>query len=111
VFYAGGGGSGSGPFSVTQGPGGIGGGGTSSASGPIGTEGSPNTGGGGGGGAGSQSSGAFNSGLAGGSGIVILRYPSSKTITLGAGLTGTTETVGSDKVTTITQGTGDVSWA
>jgi hypothetical protein len=40
-----------------------------------------------------------------------LRYPSEVTITLGAGLTGTTATVGSNKVTTITQGTGNVSWA
>jgi hypothetical protein len=30
---------------------------------------------------------------------------------LGAGLTGTTSTTGSDKVTTITAGTGNVSWA
>jgi hypothetical protein len=50
-----------------------------------------------------------NSG-AGGSGIVILSYPSSYTITVGAGLTGSTTTVGSDKVTTITAGTGNVSW-
>jgi hypothetical protein len=47
----------------------------------------------------------------GGSGVVILRYPSAAgTITLGAGLTGSTSTVGSDKVTTITAGTGTVSW-
>jgi hypothetical protein len=47
----------------------------------------------------------------GGSGIVILRYSSSFTITLGAGLTGTTATVGSNKVTSITAGTGTVSWS
>jgi hypothetical protein len=40
-----------------------------------------------------------------------LRYPSSLTITIGAGLTGSTSTVGDNKVTTITQGTGNVSWA
>jgi hypothetical protein len=40
-----------------------------------------------------------------------LRYPSVLTITIGAGLTGTTTTVGTDKVTTITAGTGNVSWA
>jgi hypothetical protein len=40
-----------------------------------------------------------------------LRYPGTFTITLGAGLTGTTTPVGTDKVTTITQGTGNVSWA
>jgi hypothetical protein len=33
------------------------------------------------------------------------------TITIGAGLTGTTSTVGSKKITTITAGTGQVSWA
>jgi hypothetical protein len=40
-----------------------------------------------------------------------LRYPDSLTITIGAGLTGTTSTVGAEKVTTITAGTGNVSWA
>jgi hypothetical protein len=40
----------------------------------------------------------------------VLRYPSTYTITLGAGLTGSTATVSSNKVTTITQGTGNVSW-
>jgi hypothetical protein len=40
-----------------------------------------------------------------------LRYPNTYTITIGAGLTGSTTTVGSDKVTTITAGTGNVSWA
>jgi hypothetical protein len=47
----------------------------------------------------------------GGSGVVFLKYPSAYTITIGAGLTGTTATVGANKVTTITQGTGNVSWA
>jgi hypothetical protein len=42
---------------------------------------------------------------------VILRYPAAYTITIGAGLTGTTTTVGDNKVTSITAGTGDVSWA
>jgi hypothetical protein len=50
-------------------------------------------------------------GHAGGSGVVILQYPSDFTITIGAGLTGTTATVGANKVTTITAGTGNVSWA
>jgi hypothetical protein len=40
-----------------------------------------------------------------------LRYPNTLTITVGAGLTGSTTTTGSDKVTTITAGTGNVSWA
>jgi hypothetical protein len=43
---------------------------------------------------------------------VILRYPTaSGTITIGAGLTGSTATDGSFKVTTLTAGTGNVSWA
>jgi hypothetical protein len=40
-----------------------------------------------------------------------LSYPSAFTITIGAGLTGSTATVGSKKVTTITAGSGNVSWA
>jgi hypothetical protein len=40
-----------------------------------------------------------------------LKYPSTFTITIGAGLTGSTATVGSDRVTTITAGTGNVSWS
>jgi hypothetical protein len=43
--------------------------------------------------------------------VVILRYPSNFTITIGAGLTGSTSTVGANKVTEITAGTGNVSWA
>jgi hypothetical protein len=72
--------------------------------------GTANTGGGGGGGGGQSGVGNGN-GAAGGSGVVILRYPSEFTITIGAGLTGTTSTVGANKVTTITAGTGNVSWA
>jgi hypothetical protein len=64
-----------------------------------------NTGGGGGGGR------SGTPGSAGGSGIVILRYPTNLTITIGAGLTGSTSTVGDNKVTTSTAGTGNVSWA
>jgi len=45
-------------------------------------------------------------------GVVILTYPDSKTITIGAGLTGTTAAPsGGFKTTTITAGTGNVSWA
>jgi hypothetical protein len=47
----------------------------------------------------------------GGSGVVILRYPDTKTITIGAGLTGSTSAAsGGYKRTTITAGTGNVSW-
>jgi hypothetical protein len=42
---------------------------------------------------------------------VILSYPGSYTITIGAGLTGSTATSGNLKITTITDGTGNVSWA
>jgi hypothetical protein len=65
-----------------------------------------NTGGGGGGGRENPAT----AGAAGGSGVVILRYPSAFTITIGAGLTGSTATDGGSKVTTITAGTGNVSW-
>jgi hypothetical protein len=42
---------------------------------------------------------------------VILRYPSSATITIGAGLTGTESAPsGGYKRATITAGTGNVSW-
>jgi hypothetical protein len=64
-----------------------------------------------GGGAGGYLSGEGNGQTSGGSGIVVLRYPSTFTITIGAGLTGSTSTVGANKVTTITAGTGNVSWA
>jgi hypothetical protein len=47
----------------------------------------------------------------GGSGVVILRYPTLYTAQIGAGLTGTTVTDGSFRVTTITEGTGNVSFA
>lgn len=104
VARAGGGGGGGWP---SAGPGGVGGGGNGgSGGGPGGTSGAANTGGGGGGGpAWGGSPGA------GGSGVVILSYPSSFTINLGAGLTGTTATVGANRVTTITAGAGNVSWA
>jgi hypothetical protein len=103
TFYAGGGGGGG---SYSSGGSGGGGGGTPNVGGFVpGGPGVVNTGGGGGG--------AFtsNGGGAGGSGVIILRYPSFWNITVGAGLTGTTATVGASKVTTITAGTGNVSWA
>jgi hypothetical protein len=42
--------------------------------------------------------------------LVILRYPGNYNITIGAGLTGSTTLIGIKKVTTITAGTGNVSW-
>jgi len=105
VTRAGGGGA-SGNNSPTGGTGGGGNGSTTSVAPQSGTT---NLGGGGGGGWSYQNSGE---GGAGGSGIVILRYLTADgTITIGAGLTGTTATDGSHKVTTITAGTGNVSWA
>ena len=51
-------------------------------------------------------------GYKGGSGVVILKYPDAYTITIGAGLTGSTAPAsGGFKVTTITAGSGNVSWA
>ena len=43
------------------------------------------------------------------SGIVILKYESSYTLTIGAGLTSSTATSGSYKITTFTAGTGNIS--
>ena len=89
VTRAGGGGS------HQNGGGGTGGGGNSN-----GQAGTANTGGGGGG----------NNG-AGASGVVILRYPASATITVGSGLTSSTATDGADKVTTFTAGTDNISFS
>jgi len=105
-YYAGGGGGGAYTYSngSTPGSGGVGGGGngvgTSNGNGNPGT---PNTGGGGGGGCYQ-----FGNGGLGGSGIVILRYPNTKTITAGGTLIATTTTVSTDKVTTFTAGTGNI---
>ena len=101
VTRAGGGG---GVGSASAGAGGTGGGGaggfTTSA-----TAGTANTGGGGG-----STANTATAGASGGSGVIILRYPNTYTITQ-SGLTLSTATDGSDKVTTITAGTGTVSFA
>ena len=47
----------------------------------------------------------------GGSGVVILRYPANKTLTIGGGLTSTTSTVGENKVTVFTAGTDTISFS
>ena len=97
-----GGGGGTGT-SVTHGTGGSGGGGDG---GGAATNGSLNTGSGGGG----TDRGTGNPG-SGGSGVVILRYSSSFTISNpGSGLTFTTATVSTDKVTTFTAGTGNIQF-
>lgn len=98
-------GGGGGAGTSSAGSGGSGGGGAGSRGGTP-SSGTANTGGGGGGGSNTSAAGG-----SGGSGLVILRYPNTYSITVGAGLTGTTATDGSDKVTTITAGTGTVSFA
>ena len=117
LAYSGGGGGGTGGYQ--RGSGGAGGssvggsGGTQAGDGSArsGSNGVTNRGGGGGGASGGNQvniSSVF--GGNGGSGVVVLEYPTNLTITIGAGLTGTTATVGSNRVTTITAGTGNVSW-
>ena len=110
VTYAGGGGGGDHSGSSSGGTGGSGGGGAGGyGSSTPGVSGTTNRGGGGGGGG--DAVGATTVG-AGGSGVVILRYPDAYTITIGAGLTGTTSSAsGGYKRTTITAGSGNVSWA
>jgi hypothetical protein len=61
----------------------------------------------GGGGYGQNYSGAEG----GGSGIVVLRHDNAKISTIGAGLTATSQVIGSEKVITITAGAGNVSWS
>ena len=107
VIYAGGGGGQGmewtgGPSGRTGGAGGAGGGGQGGGS-TTPTNGGINLGGGGG------SPGYLTTGIgAGGSGVVILRYPNSYTI---SGLSGTTTTVGSYSVTTFTNvGTGNIQF-
>ena len=75
-----------------------------------GTAGTANTGGGGGGSSFTSSSGTGHNGPSGGSGIIILRYPNTYTISQ-SGMTLSTATDGSDKVTTITAGTGTISFS
>ena len=109
VYYAGGGGGSIASNSTgTSGDGGKGGGGngyrpTSDPDHDSYESGDANTGGGAGG--------VDGAGTSGGSGVVILKYPSTKTITVGAGLTSTTDTEGSNKITVFTAGTGNVSFS
>jgi len=112
VAYAGGGG-GTGyayPSPGTPGIGGSGGGATANAYGSTGTvsNATPNTGGGGG------ANGATYSNGGGGSGIVILRYSSTKSLSLTAGSLSTgvlNASAGSDKYTTFTGGTGTITFS
>ena len=107
-YYAGGGGGGNDSTGDPAGTGGIGGGGNGcQGSGCTQPNGTTNTGGGGGGGH------RFTSRTNGfgGSGVVIVRYSNTRTITVGAGLTAATTTVGTDKVTTFTSGTGTITFS
>lgn len=106
VTYAAGGGGAANGTAGTSATGGNGRQGTTGR----GSNGNNNTGGGGGG---SLTNGteAAQQGGNGGSGVVILRYPNGLSITLSAGLTGSTSTIGQYKVTEITAGTGTVSWS
>jgi hypothetical protein len=109
VTYAGGGSAGN-YNGGSRNPGGDGGGGDSGYSSIAALPGTNNLGGGGGA-SGMDANGICGDSASGGSGVVILRYPNSKTITNpGSGLTFTTATVGSDKVTTFTAGTGNIQF-
>jgi Fibronectin type III domain len=119
VTYAGGGAGGAGYQGDVQtnifflgGAGGGGNGGTNTVGNLNGVSGTTNTGGGGGGagGSGNNANTVATAGN-GGSGVVILRYPIANTITVGAGLTSSHTTDGLFKVTTITAGSGNVSWS
>ena len=96
--------------SGSRGSGGAGGGGAGASTfqGISAVSGTANLGGGGGG----ANHASTANGGSGGSGVVILRYPDTRTITIGAGLTGTTTSAsGGYKRTTLTAGSGNVSWA
>ncbi len=73
--------------------------------------GTTNTGNGGWGGWHDPSAGSNPKDVSGASGIVILKYPAGNSLTIGAGLTGSTATVGSSKVTSFTAGTGTITFA
>lgn len=105
TYAAGGGGGGN-----TGNAGGTGGssiGGNGGSSTVAATNGAVNTGSGGGGGGGTA---GFTTAGTGGSGIIIIRFNSSLRISIGAGLTSTTETSGSDTIVTFTAGTDNVSF-
>lgn len=125
VYYAGGGGGGKRGTPNYSSTASLGGGGSATISGPPyymqdgpGFPAIDNTGGGGGGASSSSSTdpstGAPWTGGAGGSGVVILRYPIAHSITgIGAGLTqapGSPFTEGTDKVSVFTGGTGNITF-
>ena len=111
LYYAGGGGGGAyGDFGAEAGgSGGSGVGGKGAGTSGPATSGAPNTGSGGGGG-GSHSSYPtyYRNGADGGSGVVILRYPSNRQLDVYGPLNYTTVAVDGDKVSSFTGGTGIV---
>ena len=108
--YAGGGGGGGTIQGAAAGAGGSGGGGAGGGANAAGSNGTANLGGGGGGGG---NNGSFAGGT-GGSGVVIIAYPSlfANLASIGAGLTYTLDTTtrAGYKVYRFTQGTGTISW-
>ena len=84
---------------MSQGTGGTGGSGAGSKT--TANSGTPNTGGGGGG----------RNLAAGGSGVVIIRYPSVYTVSGLAEATGSPFTEGTDKVSVFTAGTGNIQFS
>ena len=102
--YGGGGGGGGAAAGSTVGSG-QDGGGNGGKSGQVSTAGTANRGGGAG-----ANSGYGSQSNSGGSGIVFLRYVDTRTITVGGGLTASTSSSGGFKLTTITAGSGNVSW-
>jgi hypothetical protein len=108
-----GGGGGGGAGTGGGGSGGTGGGGAGGTGTGNGSSGTVNTGGAGGG-CGVDSSGntGGTTGGAGGSGVVIIKYPDTYTITNpGGGLTSSTSSSGGFKVTTFTAGTGTIQFS
>lgn len=102
-----GGGGGSNQAGLTQPVGGVGGGGNGTIYNAIGqnTAGAVNTGGGGGAG------GISDTAKAGGSGIVIIKYPDIRTLSNpGGGLTFSTSSAGGFKTTVFTAGTGNIQF-
>lgn len=110
VFYAGGGGGGTllgRPLSCpgAQALGGIGGGGNGGRyTSPLFTSGETNTGGGGG-------SSGYIGGANGGSGIVVIKFPSSYSITIDPGLTACQSSVGPYNIACFLSGTGNISFS
>ncbi len=100
VYFAGGGGGGVEGGNNVAGTGGLGGG----TAGNTASNSSPANTGGGSGGWGGTSNGN------GGSGVVLLKYPNSATITVPGGLAAQTITSGSDKITAFKSGTGTITF-